>query len=113
MLAALLGAVFVVIAMQAGSEVGEQRVHDVGYWLRKRWLALLVVIGVLVVGISLFDLPYASGERDGPDGREGDRRSVLLVAVARPGAGRNARSASTSPRSTSTTASASTTRTAT
>ena len=38
-----------------------ERVHRVGYWLRKRWLALLLVVGVLVVGISLFDLPYASG----------------------------------------------------
>ena len=60
-LALLLATAFVVIGVQAGSEVGFQRVHDVGYWLRKRWLALLLVIGVLVVGISLFDLPYASG----------------------------------------------------
>lgn len=66
-LAALLGAVFIVIAIQAGTEVGEQRVHDVGYWLRKRWLALLVAIGVLVVGISLLDLPYAGGD---PTGRK-------------------------------------------
>ena len=64
-LALLLAAAFVVIGVQAGSEVGEQRVHDVGYWLRKRWLALLLVIGVLVVGISLFDLPYASGDAAG------------------------------------------------
>jgi cytochrome c oxidase subunit 2 len=40
-------------------------VHQVGYWLRKRWLALLVVIGVLVVGISLLDLPFASGSASG------------------------------------------------
>ena len=60
-LALLLGCAFVVIGIQAGTAVGFQRVHDVAYWLRKRWLALLLVIGVLVVGISLFDLPYASG----------------------------------------------------
>lgn len=60
-LSLLIAAVFVVIGVQAGTDVGFQRVHDVGYWLRKRWLALLLVIGVLVVGISLFDLPYASG----------------------------------------------------
>lgn len=60
-LALLLAAAFVTIGVQAGTDVGFQRVHDVGYWLRKRWLALLLVIGVLVVGISLFDLPYASG----------------------------------------------------
>ena len=60
-LALLFATTFVVIAMQAGSQVQFERVHDVGYWLRKRWLALLVAVGVLVVGISLFDLPYASG----------------------------------------------------
>lgn len=65
-LAIVLAGAFVVIAMQAGTEASEERVHQVGYWLRKRWLALLLVIGVLVVGISLFDLPYASG---GPAGR--------------------------------------------
>ena len=53
------------IAVQAGSDVGAERVHDVGYWLRKRWLALLLVLGVLVVGISLFDLPFATGSNAG------------------------------------------------
>lgn len=64
-LALLLAVVFVMIAVQAGSEVAEKRVHDVGYWLRKRWLALLLVIGVVVVGISLFDLPFATGSNAG------------------------------------------------
>jgi len=64
-LALLLAVAFVTIAVQAGSDVGAQRVHDVGYWLRKRWLALLLVLGVLVVGISLFDLPFATGSDAG------------------------------------------------
>jgi cytochrome c oxidase subunit 2 len=64
-LAFVFAAAFVVIAVQAGSDVAEQRVHDVGYWIRQRWLALLVVVGVVVVGISLFDLPYASGSAAG------------------------------------------------
>jgi cytochrome c oxidase subunit II len=64
-LALLLAVAFFVIGVQAGTEVGFQRVHDVAYWLRKRWLALLLVIGVLVVGISLFGLPYASGGAGG------------------------------------------------
>jgi cytochrome c oxidase subunit 2 len=64
-LALLIACAFVVIAVQAGSEASEERVQRVGYWLRKRWLALLVVVGVLVVGISLFDLPYASGSDAG------------------------------------------------
>lgn len=63
--AALLAAAFVVIGVQAGSDVSVERVHRVGYWLRKRWLAFLLVSGVVVVGISLFDLPYASGSGRG------------------------------------------------
>ncbi|HEX7083802.1 MAG TPA: hypothetical protein VF186_06785 [Gaiellaceae bacterium] len=70
-LAVLLAAAFVAIGLQAGTEVGAQRVHDVGYWLRKRWLALLLVIGVVVVGVSLFDLPYATGS--------GGARTVVKV----------------------------------
>jgi cytochrome c oxidase subunit 2 len=64
-LALLLAVAFLVIGLQAGSEASEERVHKVGYWLRQRWLALLVTIGVLVIGISLFDLPYASGGAGG------------------------------------------------
>ena len=60
-LALLLATAFIVIGIQAGSEASEERVHRVGYWLRKRWLALLLVIGMVVVGISFFDLPYATG----------------------------------------------------
>jgi len=60
-LALTFAVVFTVIARQAGTDIGLDRVHRVGYWLRKRWLALLVVVGVLVLGISFFELPYASG----------------------------------------------------
>lgn len=70
-LALLLAVAFLVIGAQAGSDVSLERVHRVGYWLRKRWLALLLVVGVLVFGISLFDLPYASGSDSG--------RSVVKV----------------------------------
>jgi cytochrome c oxidase subunit II len=61
LLAVLLAGVFAVIAVQAGSEVGSERVRQIGYWLRKRWLALLLVVGVVAVGSSALDLPYASG----------------------------------------------------
>jgi cytochrome c oxidase subunit 2 len=64
-LAVLLAVVFVVIGVQAGSDVSVERVHRVGYWLRQRWLVLVVVVGVLVVGISLFELPFASGGATG------------------------------------------------
>jgi cytochrome c oxidase subunit 2 len=65
LIAFLLGAAFLVIGLQAGSEVSVERVHRAGYWLRKRWLAFLLVLGVLVIGISLFDLPYATGGNAG------------------------------------------------
>jgi len=73
-LALLLAGVFVVVGVQAGSDVSVERVQRVGYWLRKRWLVLLVVVGVLVVGISLFDLPYATGS-------SADRTVVKVVGV--------------------------------
>jgi cytochrome c oxidase subunit 2 len=61
----VIAGVFTVIGVQAGSDLSFERVHRVGYWLRKRWLALLLVIGVVVIGITLFDLPYASGSGAG------------------------------------------------
>ncbi len=64
-LAVVLAVLFLAIGVQAGSDVAAERVQRVGYWLRKRWLALLVVVGVCVVGISLTDLPYASGAAKG------------------------------------------------
>jgi cytochrome c oxidase subunit II len=64
-LALVLAAAFLVIGRQAGSDVSVDRVHRVGYWLRKRWLALLAALGVVVVGISLLDLPYATGGAGG------------------------------------------------
>jgi cytochrome c oxidase subunit 2 len=61
----LFACVFTVIARQAGTEVGFERVHDVGYWLRKRWLTLLIVIGVVVLGLAFYDFPYARGAGTG------------------------------------------------
>jgi cytochrome c oxidase subunit 2 len=60
-IALLLATAFVVIGLQAGSDVSQARVQRVGYWLRKRWLALLAGLGVVWVGLSLFVLPYPSG----------------------------------------------------
>ena len=65
MLTVLLASAFLLIGFHAGTDVSVERVHRVGYWLRKRWLALLVAVGVLAVGISLLDLPYATGGTTG------------------------------------------------
>lgn len=60
-IALLLAALFVTVARRTVSDVEYERVQTVGYWLRKRWLAFLCALLVLVVGLSLFELPYAKG----------------------------------------------------
>jgi cytochrome c oxidase subunit II len=64
-LALLFALAFAVIARQAGSEVSVERVHAIGYWLRNRWLAVLAVTGVVILGVSFFELPYARGDASG------------------------------------------------
>ena len=61
LLVLLIVAVFVTVALQTVSDVPFERVQGIGYWLRKRWLGFLCALLVVVVGISLFDLPYAKG----------------------------------------------------
>ena len=60
-LALLIVAVFVTVARRTVSDTPFERVQAVGYWLRKRWLAFLCALLVVVVGLSLFELPYARG----------------------------------------------------
>jgi len=57
--AVVFAAVFVLVAAKSRSDVPYEQVQTSGYWLRKRWLAVLTVVLVCVVGISLFELPYA------------------------------------------------------
>lgn len=64
-IAVLLAAVFVVGWRQSVADVPYERVQAVGYWVRKRWLAFLCALLVVVVGLSLFRLPYASGGAHG------------------------------------------------
>ena len=59
-----LAAVFALIAAQTRRDVPFESVQRVGYWIRKRWLAFLLVLLVAVVGGSLFSLPYSSGADD-------------------------------------------------
>lgn len=60
-LALALAAVFALVAAQTRRDVPFERVQQVGYWIRRRWLVLLLVLLVAVVGSSLFSLPYSSG----------------------------------------------------
>ena len=69
-LSLILAGVFVIGARQSTADVPFERVQAVGYWVRKRWLAFLAGLLVVVVGISLFALPYASG---------GTHRTVVTV----------------------------------
>ena len=62
-LALCLAALFVVVAAQTRSEVPFERVQRVGYWIRRRWLVFLALLGVSVVATSLFFLPYSSGAK--------------------------------------------------
>jgi len=61
LLSILIVSVLVTIARQTVSDVPFERVQAVGYWVRKRWLGFLCALLVVVVGLSLFDLPYARG----------------------------------------------------
>lgn len=61
----LLAALFTGVALSSRDDVALERVQRTGYWLRKRWLALLVSLGVLVVGLTFFRLPYAQGSDSG------------------------------------------------
>ena len=56
-LALALAAVFALVAAQTRRDVPVERVQRVGYWIRRRWLAFLLVLLVAVVGGSLFSLP--------------------------------------------------------
>lgn len=61
LIALTLAVVFAAVAANAGTEVPFTRVQAVGYWIRKRWLASLVALLVVVVGASWAALPYATG----------------------------------------------------
>jgi cytochrome c oxidase subunit 2 len=60
-IAFVLGVAFLVIGLRGRSDVPVARVQRTGYWLRKPWLAFLAGLGVVVIGTSLFLLPYPSG----------------------------------------------------
>ena len=57
--------VFAVVARSARNDIPMERVTAVGYRLRRYWLSLLVVVGVAVIVLTFFYLPYASGSGKG------------------------------------------------
>ena len=64
-LAALLASIFVVVARSARQDVAYEQVQHVGYRVRRYWLVTLVVVGVTVIVLTFFYLPYASGSAAG------------------------------------------------
>ena len=64
-IALVLAAVFWIIAVNAGREVPQERVQAVGYALRRRWVAFLAVLLVVVVGAAWATFPYARGSAAG------------------------------------------------
>lgn len=60
-IASALAFVFAAVAANSRPEIQFEGVQRVAYWIRKRWLALLVALCVVVVGASSLALPYASG----------------------------------------------------
>lgn len=57
--------VFATVAASTRSATPFPRVQAVGYWIRRRWLAFLAALLVVVVGSSWAALPYASGSGEG------------------------------------------------
>jgi cytochrome c oxidase subunit 2 len=70
-LAAGFACVFVVVAVSSRADLPYERVQRVGYALRRGWLGLLLVAGVVVLALTFFDLPYASGS--------GSKRTLVKV----------------------------------
>ena len=58
---AALMALFVVVGLNSRREIPFPLVQSTGYWIRRRWLILLIALLVVVVGSSLFELPYSTG----------------------------------------------------
>ena len=73
LIALALAVVFASVAANAGAGVPFERVQAVGYWIRRRWLASLAALLVVVVGASWAALPYAQGS-------DADRTIVRVTA---------------------------------
>lgn len=59
----IIAAIFVAVALSSRGEVEYERVSKVGYWIRKRWLILLISVAVIQVGISTAFLPYSTSAK--------------------------------------------------
>lgn len=57
-MAVALAGTFTVVARQTRRDVPFELVREHGYRIRRFWLALLAVLGVVVIAVSLFYLPY-------------------------------------------------------
>jgi cytochrome c oxidase subunit 2 len=64
-LAMLLAAIFVVVARSARKDLAYEQVQRIGYRVRLYWLTTLLAVGVTVIVLTFFYLPYASGSSAG------------------------------------------------
>lgn len=64
-IALLIAIAFVIIGINSRKDVEYEQVTQFGYWLRKRWFILLLVVLSLQVGIALAFMPYSVA--DTPD----------------------------------------------
>lgn len=62
-IALLLAALFLVAALKSRKEVPIESVQRAGYKLRRWWLSLLLVLLVVIVGATMFMLPFPSGAK--------------------------------------------------
>ncbi|HEU0337368.1 MAG TPA: hypothetical protein VFR43_12475 [Gaiellaceae bacterium] len=72
-LSALLVVLFVVAAAASGAELPADEVRARGYWLRKRWLALLAAAAPVLIGLGILLAPF-------PSGSGADRTEISVVS---------------------------------
>jgi cytochrome c oxidase subunit 2 len=60
-LVAAIVAIFTLVARSARNDIPYESVQRTGYRVRRYWLSVLVGVGVTVIALTFFYLPYASG----------------------------------------------------
>jgi cytochrome c oxidase subunit 2 len=59
----IIAAIFVTVALNSRGDTDYEKVTKVGYWIRKRWLILLIAVAVIQVSVSTVFLPYSTSAK--------------------------------------------------